>query len=246
MNIVLFSQEEAAAHFLNLNDTRTKHILSILHKKEGDYFEAGIINKEAGKAKITQLTPEGLFFDFFPENSGKPLYPLIMLIGFPRPIQLKRLFRDMAGLGVKEIHLMGTELGEKSYRDSSIVEKGAAFEALKDGTVQAKSTHIPELFLHNSVKECLNTLKNRLSSSEKVLLDPKAPCSLSGYLSKLNKQSQKEYFAAIGSERGWTAKEQELFAEFDFTCCSMGERILRTETASTTAASLFLAHMEIL
>ena len=44
----------------------------------------------------------------------------------------------------------------------------------------------------------------------------------------------------------WTAKEQELFAEFDFTCCSMGERILRTETASTTAASLFLAHMEIL
>lgn len=246
MNIVLFTQEEINGRFLALKDARTKHILSILHKKEGDFFEAGIINKEAGKARIETVTSEGLFFDFTPETKGKPLYPLIMLIGFPRPIQLKRLFRDMAGLGVQEIHLMGTELGEKSYRDSSIVERGAAFEALKDGTVQAKSTHIPELFIHDSVKECLTTLKARLNQGEKIILDPRSSCSLSSYLAKIQKEPHREYFAAIGSERGWTEKEQQLFADYNFSCCSMGERILRTETAATTAASLFLAHMEIL
>ena len=52
--------------------------------------------------------------------------------------------------------------------------------------------------------------------------------------------------AAIGSERGWTAAERRLFCEAGFTLCSMGQRVLRTETAATTATAIILSQMEIL
>ena len=157
MNIVLFEKNEISCP-LKLNDERAQHILKILHKKEGDTFSCGIIKGMAGKAEIIHISEEGIKFSFEPESDGKPLNPLKMIIGFPRPIQLKRLLRDVAALGIQEIHLTGTELGEKSYMKSNLLERGTAYKMLLDGTVQAASTHIPELFLHQNLKECLQEI----------------------------------------------------------------------------------------
>ena len=52
--------------------------------------------------------------------------------------------------------------------------------------------------------------------------------------------------AAIGSERGWTDKERSLLSERGFTLCSMGNRVMRTETAATVAASVILAERGLL
>ena len=140
MNIVLFTEKEISAPLL-LSDERAQHILKILHKKNGDSFTSGIIGGKAGKSTITKIDEKYLHFSFNPESDGKPLKPLIMIIGFPRPIQLKRLFRDMAGLGVSQIHLTGTELSEKSYLKSNMIINGQAETALLEGSMQAKSTH---------------------------------------------------------------------------------------------------------
>lgn len=154
MNICLFSPEEITKP-LYVKDERAEHILKILRKKKGDSFIAGIIGGASGIAKITEIN-DFIYFDFTPTGNGKLLNPLKMIIGFPRPIQLKRLLRDVSALGVCEIHLTGTELGEKSYMKSSLAEKGAANKMLLDGTVQAGSTNAPVLFLHKNLSECLN------------------------------------------------------------------------------------------
>ena len=155
MNICLFNQEELE-NGIPLKDDRVIHIQKILKKKEGDSFSAGLIEGMAGSAVIKEFS-DTMKFDFTPKSDGKPLFPLHMIIGFPRPIQLKRLLRDIAALGVQSVHLTGTELGEKSYMQSSLVERGAAYKMLYDGTVQAASTHVPELFLHKTLGECINS-----------------------------------------------------------------------------------------
>ena len=143
MNICLFSQEELGKP-LNLRDERTQHIVKVLHKKLGDSFYAGIIDGPSGEATITALNLEQskssdgkkdftsgyMEFSFTATEARKPLYPLTMIIGFPRPIQLKRLLRDMAGLGVSSIHLTATELGEKSYLNSDLAEPEACRKML--------------------------------------------------------------------------------------------------------------------
>ena len=178
-----------------------------------------------------------------------------MIIGFPRPIQLKRLLRDIAALGVYEVHLTGTDLGEKSYMKSNLVEKGSAYKMLLDGTVQAGSTNVPELFLHQNLTECLETLQKssleKQSSScqiIKIALDNVNPaCSLNTALEKNeNVLKSSECVAAIGSERGWTDKERNLLEKYGYVRCGMGERIMRTETAATVSASIILNKMGFL
>ncbi|MBQ5472840.1 MAG: 16S rRNA (uracil(1498)-N(3))-methyltransferase [Treponema sp.] len=238
MNICLFTPEEITKP-LSLKDERAKHIIKILHKEVGQTFNAGVINQKAGIATITDITDTSLSFTFVPQSEGKPLYPLIMIIGFPRPIQLKRLLRDIAALGVSQVHLTGTELGEKSYMQSNLVEHGTAYQMLVDGTVQAASTHVPELFLHKTLKECLASIKTN-NSQLKLCLDNINP---SGSLNNiLQNNAASSYIAAIGSERGWTNTERQLLEESGFIRCGMGPRIMRTETAATVSASIISAH----
>lgn len=170
MNICLFTEDEIVKP-LPLHDERSKHIIKILHKKTGDTFAAGIIGGKAGRAKITGIDEKKaactgeLRFSFTPETEGKPLHPLVLIIGFPRPIQLKRLLRDVAGLGACAVHLTGTELGEKSYLQSTLVERGAAYKMLLDGTMQAGSTHVPELYMHKMLSDCLQSVETNMAQN---------------------------------------------------------------------------------
>ena len=156
MNICLFEKSQIDLP-LSFDDERGAHILNVLHKKQGDDFTAGIIDGKSGTAVIKKIddTARQIFFDFTPSGDGKPLNPLKMIIGFPRPIQLKRLLRDIAALGISEVHLTGTELGEKSYMQSDLAQPEAAWNLLREGTVQAGSTHVPAVFVHTTLQETL-------------------------------------------------------------------------------------------
>ena len=48
---------------------------------------------------------------------------------------------------------------------------------------------------------------------------------------------------AVGPERGWTEAETGLFVSRGFSKASMGNRILRTETAALAASALALARL---
>lgn len=253
MNICLFSPEEIL-NPLDIQDERAQHILKILHKKEGESFSAGIIGGQAGTAVIKKISVEEkkssdgkktfkggkIYFGFTPESDGKKLYPLKMIIGFPRPIQLKRLLRDMASLGVQEVHLTGTELGEKSYLKSDLATKGEAEKFLFDGSIQAGSTQVPKLFIYQTLENCLAQidLEGKLLALDNIEPSQSLSCAL--------KEKPQKAVAAIGSERGWTNSERQLFKQNGFELLSMGKRILRTETASTVAASLILDSMGVL
>ena len=271
MNIVLFEEAELVSP-LPLCDPRIKHIQKILHKGVGDSFDAGIVNGASGTAEILSVSPQGMEFRFVANGDGKPLHPVTMIIGFPRPIQLKRLLRDIASLGVSQVHLCGTELGEKSYLKATLSQPEELHAMLKDGSIQAKSTHVPQVFVHQNVASCLDFVAGNDSirvagntsiqvagntsirvagnTSIQVALDNIEPtASLQGFLSSQFSADEAKtagVVAAIGSERGWTANERNLFRERGFTLCGMGERVLRTETAATTAVAIILSNMEIL
>lgn len=274
MNICLFAPEEISKS-LNADDPRAQHIIKVLHKGVGDTFYAGVIGGQAGTATITKIdsqaqdagaetasTPKkgggAIHFTFTPQSDGKPLFPLHMIIGFPRPIQLKRLLRDMAALGVSSVRLCGTELGEKSYLKASLSDPAEVYKMLLDGTVQAASAHVPEPFVYPTLEACLDALASEAAQSASpviVGLDPtiRAPLLLAldnvkpaqslGSFLRANPPAGRHVFAAIGSERGWSPAERALLEERGFVRLGMGSRIMRTETAATVSASLILSEM---
>ena len=246
MNICLFSKEEIAQP-LPLRDERAQHIIKVLHKKTGDTFTAGIVGGASGTAVIREINDQGITFDFTAAGDGKPLSQLEMIIGFPRPIQLKRLLRDIAALGVRRVHLTGTDLGEKSYMQSNLVERGSAYQMLLDGTVQAGSTHVPELCLYKTLDECLDSAGNEglLLALDNVNPSARLADAVKEGL-KTGAAASPRVIAAIGSERGWTDRERRLLEAKGFVRCGMGERIMRTETAATVAGAIILSELEII
>lgn len=244
------------------NDERYLHIKKILHLKEGDVFKAGIINGKIGEALISHLSEEKIVFSFCPNTPDKnisdkgadknkdrkdayevekiplPLPPIKIILGFPRPIQLRRILRDAASLGFAEIVLCGTELGERSYLKSNLSSPEEIKKYLLDGISQAGQTLLPAFSFCSSVKEALKNLKTASFKGSKVLLDIGHFPSLSTFKMKKGE----ELTIAIGSERGWTQNEREAFFSEGFISYSMGKRILRTETALTSALSVLLAN----
>ena len=242
VNIVLFDENEIGQPLKN-TDERAKHILQILHLCEGDTFEAGIVGKSCGKATIKKIESGQISFDYTADltQSGKPLFPVTLVVGFVRPIQLRRLFRDVASLGVQKLVLCATQLGEKSYQQSNIVQQ--ATDLLREGTVQAKSVFVPDFENCDNLQKCLTNISKNQNQVLIALDNVRAHSSLTEFLAKnYNAQTDKgkNIVAAIGSERGWTESERDLLENFGFTLCSMGERVLRTETAATVATSIIM------
>lgn len=269
MNIVLFSDDDCATPdcindgcVFYKNDERYLHIKKILHLKEGDVFKAGIINGKIGEALISHLSEEKIVFSFCPNTPDKniadkgadknkdrkdayevekiplPLPPIKIILGFPRPIQLRRILRDAASLGFAEIVLCGTELGERSYLKSNLSSPEEIKKYLLDGISQAGQTLLPAFSFCSSVKEALKDLKAASFKGSKVLLDIGDFPSLSTF--RMTKGES--VLITIGSERGWTQNERDVFFSEGFIPYSMGKRILRTETALTSALSVLLAN----
>jgi RsmE family RNA methyltransferase len=164
-------------------------------------------------------------------------------VGFPRPIQLRRLLRDLSNLGVEAVDLFGTELGEKSYRDTKLLQDGGAREALIEGAVQARDTTIPELAVFPGLADWLGQRPwdKRAPGSVRplpllVAADNVRP---EGAMARLSPM-RGPLVLAVGAERGWSDRERDALEDAGFLRLSLGSRALRTETACVAAAVLAL------
>ena len=242
MNIILFESHEIGKP-LPRRDERTIHLLKVLKKKPGEFFEAGILNGNRGTGLIESIRLDGsVFYSLDLKNEPPARYPLRMAIGFPRPIQLRRILRELSNFGILAIDLMGTELGEKSYRDTKLLSDGGSYTALVEGAAQSRDTLLPELTVYDSLDKWLKQHPWEVTETQTVFT--KVPLLIAmdnvraeGSIFHLS-PSNRQTVIAIGPERGWSDRERDLFEKAGFLRLSMGDRALRTETACVAAAML--------
>lgn len=242
MNLLLFEESELGRP-LSKRDERCVHLLKVLRKGPGDSFEAGVLDGRLGTGRIEAIGEDGsLAFAFVPDRDPPAKEALRVAVGFPRPIQLRRLLRDLSSLGVAAIDLVGTELGEKSYRDTKLLEDGGARAALMEGAAQARDVRLPALAAWPDLGSWLRArpwgeAPRALVAPDNV--DPEAPFCRLGF-GAAGAARTGETVLAIGSERGWSDGERRALEAAGFVRASMGERALRTETACVVAVALAL------
>ena len=261
MNIILFEPHEIGKP-LPRRDERTIHLVKVLRKKNGDIFEAGVLGGNLGTGKIESIRLDGsITYSLDLKEEAPERFPLQMAVGFPRPIQIRRILRDLSSLGIMAVDLIGTELGEKSYRDTKLLSDGGARAAMVEGAVQARDTVIPVLSAYNTLDEWLvqrswETVlfkKTVLTAGIHFSLNPRIHPLLiaadnvrpEGSLANLNAMRQ-PVVMAVGSERGWSDAERAKLESAGFLRLSMGKRALKTETACIAAAVLALEKMGFL
>jgi 16S rRNA U1498 N3-methylase RsmE len=244
---------------LSCRDERAIHLLKVLHKKAGDSFDAGLIGGKLGKGIIKEIA-ETISFSLHLDTAPPPRVPLRICAGFPRPIQLRRMFRDLSSLGLEAVDLAGTELGEKSYRDTKLLSDGGARTALIEGAALARDTRLPVLAVYPCLEAWLKAQPWAAAYPSALLVaaDNVLPA---GSFSQLNTGAGSDgvqrlngvgkagdvqrlngagAVLAVGPERGWSSREREMLEAAGFMRLSMGARALRTETAAIAACILLM------
>ena len=268
MNLLILEDGESGTT-IGRNDRRYEHVKKVLKKHAGDEVEAGIATDSPfgpapgsiGIAHIDSLDEGGMRLAYRPVREAEPLPPLRLILGFPRPIQANRIFKDLTSLGLAELVLTGTELGEKSYLESDFFRAREYRRPLLEGAEQAANPRIARVSQHWSLRQCLDSLdaanKDSMGPSEpswteglRIVLHPDRQARpLSMALARQGAEANpilRPVTLAIGSERGWTEQELVMLLNNGFEPCSLGSRILKTETACAAAISLALASMSLL
>ncbi len=233
MNIVLFSEKEIDRPLL-LDDPRAVHLLEVLKVVEGDLFDVGLIDGPRGKGRITTIGGRGIQFECSFSSEIPQLYDVTMLIGLPRPPSARRMLRDLTAQGAGELRFVVTEKGEKSYLNSRLWSHREYERLLCEGAAQAFCTCLPKVSVHSSLSDCVEGLEGQM---DLLALDNyESSLPLGAY-----RPCHSRTVLAVGAERGWSTSERDLLRAHEFTLASVGERVLKTETAAIVALAIVLA-----
>jgi 16S rRNA (uracil1498-N3)-methyltransferase len=235
MNIILFESHEIGRPFRR-DDLRVNHILNVLRRKVGDSTDVGLINGPRGKAILKSMNEDDVEFDFIWSEEPPALLPIDLIVGLCRPQTSRKVLQDATSLGVRSIWLAATERTEPSYASSKLWTTSEWERHVRAGVEQAFSTRIPTIQFGISLSDCIESTR---SAAGKICLD-----NYEATTDLLEASAQKKAIVlAVGSERGWTENERDLFRQNGFQLAHLGDRPLRTETAVIASISIVSAQI---
>lgn len=230
MNLVLFEKDECMT-FISRRDERAKHILKVLKLNAGDHFRSGVISGKKGLSKIEKITLEGIHFTNNHDTPPDAPENLDLICGLARPNSLKRIMKDCATMNLRSIRFIHTDLGEKSYRTSKLVNPDQYKRLLIEGASQGAVTNLPSVSFYDSLDSCLEQLEGTLINFDNTNQAGQAKDLLRHLSSKKNDHIS----ICIGSERGWSARERSVFLKKNIPSFLLGSRPLRSDTAFIAA-----------
>lgn len=229
MNLLLLLPEDRLENGqFRIDGRRFRHIGEHLKLDLGATLRAGLLDGQLGSARIESLQTQSLNVSFTPIKPPPAPTDIILLLALPRPKMLKRILIDITTLGIKRLVLLNSYKVEKSYWSTPELHASLLHEKLLLGLEQAGDTQLPQLQLEKRFKPFMEDRLPALCQDRLNLLAhpgdyPTVPCAI-----------QQPAVVAIGPEGGWTDYERDCFLQAGFACRSLGERILRVETAVPT------------
>ena len=239
MNLILFEPGEIESP-LPRTDPRAIHLLNTLRMHIDDRFDAGVVNGPRGKARIVSIDEASIALEFTLDVSPLPQGPLDIIVGLPRPQSARRILHDAAALGVRRVMFAHTARSDANYAQSSLWSSNEWRRHLIDGAQQAFDTRIPEVLPNLSLAEAAASSTSGL----RIAFDNyEAPASLATVL-RSRSEAPASVTLAFGPERGWDAIDRELLRKSDFTLASLGNRVMRVETAIASAVAVLRAELD--
>ena len=251
MNLILVEesecvQEEGLGLVVNLppKDRRSVHIRTVLKLETNDSVRVGIIGGLMYDAQVIIIDGYKLVLSKQRVVTGTVDEDISLLLAFPRPKALGRMFQVFSQQGLHSIKVCNAARVEKSYWGSHIANESFYRPALLKGLEQASvSTRLPDLEFDSRPLEVFLKHFDTLYPSEsfiRLLCHPHDAQPLTPALSEIVKSTgRRKVVIAIGPEGGWLDFELDLLIKgYGFICVSFSPRILSTDVAVTCVVSL--------
>lgn len=213
-----------------LSPEESHHAIKVMRMKEGDSFE--IIDGKGliGLAKVTEANAKSLQFELVQSSQINPSEIKIHLLIAPPKSKdrISFLLEKLSEIGCHTIQPIRTQNSERKETNTEKLSKNLV-AAIK----QSSNPFLPELKDMVSLSEALGQFDHiqdkfishcREDDSKKHLKE----FTLSG----------KEVVILVGPEGDFTSEEIKLAVEGGFKTVSLGDNILRTETAGIVACHI--------
>ncbi len=206
---------------------RAEHLCNVLKVEVGHRLSVGQLNGQLGEASVTAIGAD--FVDVTVAHLGQPSpasLPATLILGLPRPRMLQRSLQTIATMGVQKLCLIHSARAEKSFWQTPLLKPEAIHEQLILGLEQAKATQLPIIEYCTSWREFIDQwLPGQLPQhTHKILAHP-------GDYPAAQPLPAGRSLIAIGPEGGFIESEVTTLSNLGFNKVSLGDRILRVETA---------------
>jgi RsmE family RNA methyltransferase len=221
-----------------LRDARAAHVRTVLRAVPGDMIRVGIVDGRRGTAVVDSLDDQGVVLRCSLHQLPSPPPAIDVLLALPRPKVMRRLFAQLAALGVGRILLTNASRVERHYFDTHVLTPACYRPLLVEGLQQARDTHLPRVSIHRQFRVLLeDVLGPPGPSTLRVVAHPGVDTRLH---TAVGASPAPRLLLALGPEGGWNEFEMALLHAHGFSPISLGVRTLRSDTACV--ALLALAH----
>jgi len=232
--VILEPGESGDGSNTHLSGKRAEHLLGVLHVEPGAQVRVGILNGPRGVGVVTALDAVArtvtLQCMFDPALPPKPTVDL--LLALPRPKVLRRLWAQLAAVGVGRIILTNAERVERNYFDTHILSPEYYQGLLIEGLQQAQDTWLPAVSVHRQFRVLVeDELDGMCRTGRRLVADPSGAEPPRG-------SNGERLLLAVGPEGGWNDFELNLLEAHRFERVGMGSRTLRTDTACIALLAL--------
>lgn len=215
---------------VRLAGRRAQHVVKVHRAEAGRELVVGLANGPIGRGRVESATDGEVLLDVVLDRDPPPPSPITLVLALPRPKVVNRTVAAASSLGIKAIHLVNAWRVEKAYWSSPRLEPDNLREQAVLGLEQGRDSLLPTIELHRFLRPFAEErLPAIAGESLRLFAHPGAtePCprAVPGPVTLL-----------VGPEGGWIAREVEMFERLGFRPVSIGERILRVETAVAVLA----------
>lgn len=237
MNLILVEHSERTADGTAvLRGERARHVADVLRAGPGDRIRVGLVDGPAGEAVVVQASADAVELRDLPAGDPPPRARIDLLLALPRPKVLKRLWAQLAALGVDRILLTNAARVERNYFDTHVLDEAFHRPLLLEGLQQARDTRLPRVSLHRRFRPFIeDELDGLTDAAKRLVADPSATVNVH---TALTAAVPERVLLAVGPEGGWVPFELDLLRARGFTAVGLGPRTLRTDTACVALLAL--------
>jgi RsmE family RNA methyltransferase len=234
--IILEPGETSESGEVSLSDVRAAHLVNILKVAPGSQVRVGILDGPRGVGAVQSIVDRTVTLRcaFEPDAPSRPQVDL--LLALPRPKVMRRLWAQIAAIGVGQIVLTNAERVERNYFDAHVLAPERYRPLLVEGLQQARDTRLPKVSVHRHFKMLVeDTLDGLFGRGLRLVADPVATRPVGAVV---RESIDERILLAIGPEGGWNDFEIGLLERHGFQPVGAGRRTLRTDTACIALLAL--------
>jgi RsmE family RNA methyltransferase len=240
--ILLDERDRIESSCVSLSDARAAHLVSVLRVTPGQTVRIGLLDGPFGLGTIESACDGRVTMRCMFESETPPRPRVDVLLALPRPKVMRRLWAQLASLGVGQIILTNAERVERHYFDTHVITEASYRPLLIEGLQQARDTRLPAVSVHRQFRILVEDHLDRLfEDGSRLVADPSGTASIASVVAH---RPDERVLIAIGPEGGWNEFELKLLQAHGFAPVGLGPRTLRVDTACT--ALLAITHASLL